>query len=110
MGLGKARASHATVVCHRPTIQLWLGMDQNCYKAWCTAGRPDRDNWGPGAAEQACWYSREWMGWCLIGSLTLVASFLVGDVPIPPVDRLQFDTDGTNGDFVARAGGTPEAV
>ena len=33
------------LVFHRPTAQVCIGMDQNCYKACCTAGRPDRDNW-----------------------------------------------------------------
>ena len=49
MGRGQARTPKLRdcIVCHKPTIQVWLGMDRNCDKSWCTAGRPDRDKWAP---------------------------------------------------------------
>ena len=58
MGRGKARRAKPRncLVCHRPTIQVWLGMDQNCYKSRCTAGRPERDNWVP---TRRAWLDRQ---------------------------------------------------
>ncbi len=50
MGLApalRAKPRRECLVCHRPAAQVYFGMDCSCYKAWCVAGRPDRDTWAP---------------------------------------------------------------